>query len=327
MVGRASALRAVFMCLASLSFPAAVLAQPTESSEAAATDTPSEADIAEARRLFTEGRAHFDASEFAEAERAFRRSLALAPRATTAFNLASVAQRIGHALAALDVVRALEAGEYGAIGTLEVAALRSEAEASLGTVRVSVTHSGERPVSGIEILVDGDRCARLEQRGVASCRVDPGDHVVRATAVDHQDGREAVVVTPGGEAAVGFHLRALDDARPGVLTVESLPDAQIQVEGYGTGTGSLRLELAPQRYRVRVSGGGNSQTSRVDVPAGRAVRLYLEPRVTPIYESPWLWVAIGLVLAGGGVAIGWAATTLEGPTSAGSIEILREALP
>lgn len=258
----------------------------------------------EARSLFRSGLRHVEHEEMADAVVDFQASLALVPRVSTALNLAFALQSIGALQNALEVLSRAQAGEFGpGSEDLGIAGHITRIEASLGRAFVAVAASGETPLGEVLLAVDGDPVERLEGAGAVSFAIDPGEHVISATAVDHEPTQARVQVSPGGRVELTLRLSPSDDLRPGTLIVDSLPAALIDVEGYGSAQGHLELELEPRSYRVRVTGEDGTDESEVEVPPGRRIRIYVEPPQRSLLQNPWLWTAVGVVAAGA-VALG-----------------------
>ncbi len=276
------------------------------SAQALAQETPSAGDQERARTLFHQGLQHVEHEEMADAVAAFRASLTLVPRVSTALNLAFALQSIGSLQNALSVLHRARDGEFGeASPDVGVEAHIARIEASLGTAFVAVSSSGGGPMGEVHIAVDGDQVRSLDGAGAVSFPIDPGQHVISATATDHEATRATVQVSPAGRVEITLHLQPSDDLRPGTLVVDSLPTAQIDVDGFGSGVGHLELELAPRSYQVRVTGEVGSDESEVEVPPGRRVRIYLEPPQRLVRQNPWLWTAVGIVTAGAAAIAIW----------------------
>lgn len=234
-----------------------------------------------------------------------RESLAIVPRPATAFNLALALRGAGRLRDAITQLDALLEGEHGALRPEqrgEAETLRREAAADLATLRI---HAHGAPA--IELRVDGERIERSVE-GVVETRVDPGEHVVTASAPDHATVERRVRVMRGAAAEIELVLGPLVDTRPGTLIVESTdPSLIVEIVGVARATGTLERALPAGRYDVRVISGRGRRDSQLEVPAGRTVRLSLEPPVAsvPIAEEPWLWITVSaVVLVGGGIAVG-----------------------
>lgn len=91
------------------------------------------------------------------------------------------------------------------------------------------------------------------------------------------------------------------DGRPGTLVVSSeRPEQRIEIVGIASGHGRLERSLEAGTYQVRLVGdGGDERVATVRVPAGRTVGITLmSPQGPSMWESPWLWLTVGLLAAG-----------------------------
>lgn len=239
------------------------------------------------------------AGRFVEAEQLEREVLAIFPGAEAAFNLGVALRGQGRAREAADLFARLHAGEWGELppaARAEVQGLEAGARAEIGELRI--TASAGEP---IEIRVDGERVALIAPPGGSTTvQADPGAHVVQSRASGHRTMERSVTLAPGGREELAFALAP--SSENGRLIVESEPDVLIAVEGVGTELGRVDRRVAPGEYRVRVSREGDEQTSVVTVPAGRTVRVELEPPAST--SLSWLWLTLGgAALAGAGVAL------------------------
>ncbi|MFT5356622.1 MAG: hypothetical protein ACI9KE_003847 [Polyangiales bacterium] len=305
----------VLPCLlvGALVFSTSVLAQEaTSNAELASPPSPSAEDEREARALFLVALQHIENEELAEAVGALGRSLRLVPRVSTALNLAMALQSIGKVIESIRLLREIASGRYGdADPRMNVPGEIERVSSLVGTAHIAVTSTAEGDIGEVVIAVDGVVRATLEQPGATSFPINPGSHVVSVSAVDHESAREVVVVESGGRTERTLHMRQMRDVRPGILTIESLADARIDIDGYGSGVGTLRLELEPREYRVVVTGDQGSDESLVEIAPGRSIRLYLEPPTRKAWQSPWLWTAVGIVVAGAAVAVGWRISQIQ----------------
>lgn len=262
-------------------------------------------DDARARRLFEDAMSAMDDGSYDLAIERLTESLALAPRPATAFNLGLAlrgAGRIREAIARLDALLAARA-ELRPEQRREAEQLRSDAIADLATLRVRVTGARE-----LELRIDGSRVDGVAPGTWTEQRVDPGDHVITASARDHGTLERSITVPRGGSSELEIELVPVADTRPGILVLESTdPSLMVEIDGIASAMGSLRRELPPGEYVVRVISESARRDSRIEVPAGRMVRLSLEPPVgsRSIVEEPWLWLTLGaIVLVGGGIGVG-----------------------
>ncbi len=254
---------------------------------------------AEARSSFERGMRELDAGRYRDATAAFERSFTLAPRLPTAFNWALALRGLGHALEAEALYQRLLDGELGPLRPADRASVQSllrEVERSVGTLELSV----EGP-DALEVRLDGVVIA--EAPGSSTHRVDPGEHLLVATAQDYEPAEERFRVS-GDTAHVAIALHPALDQRPSSLVLRSGDEhAQFRVlspsdeallgEGGAPWTGSL----APGRYVIVTSGEHGERRTEIEVPPGRTVALTLDPPGRPLVEEPWLWIGVGVGVA------------------------------
>ena len=266
---------------------------------------PRSADTARARRLFEEAMTSMDDGAYDVAIERFEASLALAPRPATAFNLALALRGAGRIREATATLDALLAGAHGTLRDAqrgEAEQLRTEAATDLATLRVRVAGPPT-----LELRIDGERVEAQPGAWVEE-RLDPGEHVVTASAPDHATIEHPIALARRAWSELDLTLEPASDTRPGVLVLQSTdPSHLVEIVGIERATARLQRELPAGEYTVRITSGDGHRDSRIEVPAGRTVRLTLDPPVNArsIVEEPWLWISVGAVLlVGGGVAIG-----------------------
>lgn len=257
----------------------------------------------DARALFDEAIGDIGQGRYAVAVEKLRRSLELAPRTATAFNLGVALRGTGDSLAATQVFDEVLAGRYGPIDaeqTAQVAALRDEVRRDLVTLTIRVTTGAD-----VLVAVDGREVATLERGAETTVTVNPGTRRITGQATDFEPARTEITVERGSTRTVELALEPARDDRPGTLELRAdVEDARVEIVGVAEATGSLVRDLPPGEYRVRASDGDDAVESTVDVVAGRRVRLALEIPSSSVFESPWLWLSVGaLVAAGAAVGI------------------------
>lgn len=256
----------------------------------------------EARNLFEEAERAQEAGRYAEARDLYRRSLEVVPRPGSAFNLAVCLRGTGEILQSVQTFDALLGDEYGPLEAAqrsEVTRLRQEANAEVARLRIEASGA-----DAIEIRVDGVRVEEISDGQTIEWRVNPGEHVVTATALQRVDVEERLTVERGGTGGVRMVLTPTRDAMLGTLIVEaSEPDDTVEIVGVVRGRGSVRRELSPGAYEVRVIGNEGQSESRVDLSAGTTLRVQLDAgEGDGLLASPWFWIVAGAVVAGGVVA-------------------------
>src|SRR3954471_21920113 len=181
----------------------------------AAWAAPSRAagDEAGARVLFTEGRRLVAAGDYAQACPKFEDSFRLDPGIGTNFNLADCLEHIGRPASAwsrfLDVVAATKAA--GQVERERVARARA---AALEPRLARLVVEGSAPVPGLVVERDGVPV------GMASIGipvpVDPGDHLIEATAPGKKAWSTTATV-PDAPTIVSVSVAALEDLPLAVL--------------------------------------------------------------------------------------------------------------
>jgi hypothetical protein len=262
-----------------------------------------EAQAPEARERFDAGMEALDAGRFRDAATAFERSFELEPRLPTAFNWALALRGLGEALAAERLYQRLIDGDLGTLRARDrsaVEALLVEVRATIGELRLTI--------EGPDVVE-----ARLDATSIANApgdhvlRVDPGEHTIVVSALDHESVERRFTTVPGGAVEVAIVLRPSVDERPSTLVLRSNePDTYFVIAGHGEGAAPLRAELPPGRYEVVVRGDHGERTTEVEVPAGRRIALTLDPPERSVLRRPWFWVVTGVVVAGlvaGAVAV------------------------
>lgn len=156
--------------------------------------------VAEARRLFDEGREALHAARLTEAKEKLRRSLELHPNAATAFNLVLAYRGSGEPLEATRVCERLLAGDYGELAGER----RAQASDTCEAAAAEIAHIEARAEGAerIDLRLDGAAWTAVAGGEVARADVDPGRHVISASAAAHAGEERAVTVERGGTASV-----------------------------------------------------------------------------------------------------------------------------
>ena len=168
---------------------------------------------------------------------------------------------------------------------------------SIAVVEVSPPET-ELRVDGV--LVEGTGGTRV-------LSLDPGAHAIRGTLEGFTPGTLDLSLLEGALIAESLSLAArTDPAR--VRITSNVTSATIQIDGEEVGRGSYTGELDPGSYRIDVRAAEYepylralevSALERVNVTASLS-RIESDS----VWESPWLWVAVGVVLLGAGVGVG-----------------------
>jgi len=173
-----------------------------------------DAPAARARSLFEQANEALDAGRFAEARDLLRRSMAVFPTPSAAFNLAQALRGTGETRESLAVLEALLADrrhELTAERRAEAHSLQQAIVAELGSIRIDACCAPR-----IELRVDGALVRAVRDRAIAvAVSVDAGTHVVTASATGRSTVERHARVTRGGVAHVDLRLApsaALQDA-------------------------------------------------------------------------------------------------------------------
>jgi hypothetical protein len=255
----------------------------------------------EARALFDRGREALDTGRFAAARDLFRRSIEVAPNVASAFNLAIALRGTGETRSAIETFERLLEGGYGEISPeqrRQIAELLGPARGDLGHLTVVVRGAEE-----IELRIDGALIATAHDGETVRREIDPGEHVITASAPRRTSYEQAIVVERGATVSVDAELGA---NLLGTLVVESRsPDATLEIVGVVRGAGSVRRELPPGEYRVAVIDAAGRREIAARVESGELVRVALSDSRpdAPLVESPWLWSGIAAAVIGAALAI------------------------
>jgi hypothetical protein len=185
-----------------------------------ASADPSVADKTTATQLFKEGRALLDQGHIAPACRKLEESQRLDPGGGTLLNLAICHEREGRtATAWVEFTDALGiAKKDDRAARVEFArAHLVQLEPVLSRIVVDVSNAADLP--DLEIKRDGSVLA--PPAWGSAIPIDPGDHVIEATAPGKQTWRQSVVIGPKGDSKT-VTIPSLDDA-PARDTAASAP--------------------------------------------------------------------------------------------------------
>lgn len=265
--------------------------------------------------------------DFPEARDLLRRVLEREPSTAAAFNLAVALRGTGQSVEAVEVLDALLDGRYG---TLEAnrrrsaRSLRHQIEEDVARIRVRVRGAPE-----VDVRVDGERGATMNDGGTFERRVNAGNHVITAHARGYATVERQVEVPQGGEAELELTMQAAESVARGMLDVRAGDALEVEVVGVGRDADHVRAQLPVGQYTVRFIAPDGHRESRVAVLPGTEVSLSAESMDRPVRRNPWLWVGvIGALAVGAAVAAGVLlrddGTGLErNPAVGGVIETLR----
>lgn len=270
--------------------------------------------VTEAEREFRRGYQALQAGDCVAALVHYRRSLALAPRPRTQFNIAACQEELGQLVEAADGYRA-----FLARAEARDAAIAATARARLDALRLRlrgrVTLESEPP--GAAVQLDGERAPR----GVTplTLALEPGAHVVRIGAGDAAVER-AIEVSPASVTALRVEL-----PRPAVIAVAVEPgDAQIALDGGAPVRGRLEVAVRPGRHLVALRRPGFvDEQLAIDAVAGRSVEQRVRLRAAPVTTALVIRGIAGATVRLDGRAVG-ATADAGGLTIAGVAVGVRE---
>lgn len=158
----------------------------------------------EARALFERGTTALRAGRFPEAEEDLGHSLELHPHPATAFNLAVALRGGGKPLGALRICDRLLHGAYGDLERerrTQAEEICTAAEGEVATLEVEAIGAAR-----VDVRIDGETVATLADGQTVRRRLDPGRHVVSASAADHAGDERTVQISRGTSARVALRV-------------------------------------------------------------------------------------------------------------------------
>jgi hypothetical protein len=251
----------------------------------------------DAQSLFERGKEAMSVGRFSEAERLFRQSVELVPKASAAFNLAVARRGMGKPKEARDTLVELLAGRYGPLpddrrGQAEELARETEGE-------ISTIVIGMKGAPSAEVRVDGTRVGDVTDSRALTAAVNPGEHVVALSAKLRDTVERSVVVAPGKTVRVATTLTLSRAARrANLVLVAELATDEVAIVGVASARGRLERKLDPGRYQVRVTSAHGTKISTIDLVPATSHRVVLESPRASLLTSPWLWAASAVVVAG-----------------------------
>jgi hypothetical protein len=211
--GRRTAASLAIALAAILALASATAAQAT--AEARAETVPADASAAqvaeECRVLFAGADAAADHGRMAEAADLYARSLALCPRAPTAYTLAVVLAGAGRFVDAERMLSRLLDGELGEVSD----ALRTVSEDArrAARTRIAVVDVALDAPAATTLRFDGELTAPHAD-GALRVRTDPGPHVLLAQSPDGRSVERALELEPGASVRVSLAIAPLEIDAP-----------------------------------------------------------------------------------------------------------------
>lgn len=204
----------------------------------------------------------------------YRRSLALAQRPRTVFNIATCEQELGQDLAAWrDYFAFVDLAEERDAAIVVEARTRIEALRKRLRGRIVV----ESSPAGASVMVDGERQPRSDTPVTLS--LEPGPHVLRIALPAAAAVERTVEIEP--DEVSSLHV---DLALPSAVSIRAEPaDAVIEPRDGGTaGHGRLDQPVAPGRHAFTIRRAGyRSEDIVIDAVAGRTHEVRVELRPEP----------------------------------------------
>lgn len=249
----------------------------------------------EARAHFQRGVELIGSERWADAIIELRRAQELRVTPAVHFNLGLALRAVGRnreAMAAFREFSRMSGATTNPELAARVDAYVQELTEGLGRVVLLV----EPPSASVQI--DG-----AAVRANESVEVDPGRHVIVAAAEGFAGENRTVEVARGSQSTV--MLRMVPLVLSSRVTVTADPSgALVRIDGQNVGFGSVEETVRPGSHTLEVSAegyytfrrrfealAGQSQTLRANLSNSRGV-----------VESPWFWLGVGALAAGGGVA-------------------------
>lgn len=276
---------------AGASTDASTTAPPTPATPTTTIDSTRE----EARAHFQRGVELIGAERWAEAITELRRAQELRVTPPVLFNLGLALRAVGRNREAMASFR--EFSRLSGAATNPELAARVDAyvqELSEGLARVVLLV--EPPSATVQI--DG-----AAVRANESVEVDPGRHVIVAVSDGFASENRTIDVARGTQNTVTLRMVPLVLSSRVVVRADP-SNALVRIDGQNVGFGMVEETVRPGTHSLEVSAegyytfrrrfealAGQNQTLRANLSNSRGV-----------VESPWFWVGMGALAAGGGVA-------------------------
>ncbi|AKF10233.1 hypothetical protein [Sandaracinus amylolyticus] len=249
---------------------------------------------AQSRARFERGVQLLADAAYADAVRELEAARSLYPTASIHFNLGLAYRGTGRARDAIDSFERFLA----AVGSTGDPARVEEVNRYLRTLRSTLARLRiQVSPSDAQVSIDGQPAAV----GAAEIALDPGRHVIVATAREHAELRREVELAPGSSTTEVLALERVSTR--GTLVLDVTPeDAAVSLDGAPRGAGDQQIELDPGAYTLAVSAGGRDVTRAFSIAAGERLGLSLEvPQGGE--DLTWLWVVLGVVAVGAAAGV------------------------
>lgn len=248
---------------------------------------------AQARQRFQRGVELIRGGQWFEAIAELEAARDLRPTPPVYYNLALAQRAVGRYRGAAESLRAF----LRTVSAAADPALISQAEqllqdSSTAVCRLEVTAD---PITA-RVRVDG-REVNLAEGAVV---LDPGEHVLTAVADGYANAERRVTLRRGSNSVASLVLVRTNELS--FLRVESaVPEALVRIDGREIGHGTVDEIVRAGRHTVDVLGPHHHPFTREIqsfVGQRQTIRASLRDRRT-VFDSPWFWVATGVVIAAG----------------------------
>lgn len=286
-----------FFACAALTVEASALAQTaaTEPSGAAAAPQPAVEDAtrAQARQRFQRGVELIRSGQWFEAIAELEAARDLRPTPPVYYNLALAQRAVGRYRGAAESLRAF----LRTVSATADPSLVSQAEQLLQDSATAVCRLeiSADPITA-RVQVDG-REVNLAEGAVV---LDPGEHTITGVADGYANAERRVTLRRGSNSVASLVLVRTNELS--FLSVETtVPEALVRIDGREIGHGTINEIVRAGRHTVDVLGPHHHPFTREIqsfVGQRQTIRASLRDRRT-VFDSPWFWVATGVVIAAG----------------------------
>jgi hypothetical protein len=276
---------------------------------------PSAADIASARRLFSEASALRQAGQWSEAAAKLREAIAIKETPGLRFHLAHCEEQVGHLLEARDDYDRADALIRGGAAAPDVLTMLEPARVALRERIPTLVVRAPADARAVGLTIDGEMIA-TEELG-SPIPLDPGDHTIIVSAASRvpfrleltlMEGEDRVAKMPpavqGRAVAAPRHGEAQSAEKRGFGLRESILVAEGVVTAAGAGLGvAFLFQVSSRSDRIASLTESLPASSSCAMPTERTAGACGELRQAVIDRNDDRVFAItGLVVAGVGAA-------------------------
>jgi tetratricopeptide (TPR) repeat protein len=280
--------------------------------DAPAPAKPTELQLEEGRRHFSQAVALYEERNYEAALLEFQAAYDTAPAASILYNIGLTQKalyRYGEAIAALEgYLASAKEARIKPARRREVVKLIDGMKALLAPVIVNLT-----PVDA-KFTVDGRAVVLPDNR---TLQLAAGNHLLVASGENYEPQTRAIAVVAAQPQIVTIELRAIP--RTGrVRITSSQPGTAVDIDGQPRGLAPLELELSPGGHQLQARANGfDPYRAEVTLAAGQERNIDIElqrpnaavvaalaaagpsAQPAPLYGRWWFWTAVGVVVAGG----------------------------